>query len=668
MPTFTSRAEDFDPGVWSDHLQSSAGSSQGLGSSAGTSHTTTESTEATSVTDNSRHVDDTAEKSVPDETVPIGLIANLSLSDAETAEEMNDQDDSEGVLGWARKTYFKPGEPSVRPIIGAPGTSVEPASSTAVNPSPQMVQKNNLPDIVLHGLVTPSDVDKLFNIYFTFMNVHVDLLDPVLHTPTATFFKSPFLFSTICAIASRYYEEKPEMYPIAMHFAKHAAASALISGRTSVEIALAYMLLAYWTPPAKRWEEHRTWLYVGLGIRVAMDLNLHQVPPPKPTNERQEREQLNGVRMWMNCFILDRSISTYYGRPPTIKEDYVIRNVSKWYNSSQYNSPCDIGISAYCAMLQITTRFSEEIFSDPDAPTGLNKNVDFLEITITYDDLLRKYVEEWKERYIKHADLTDPQTLFRRYLLPYVSSYARLVMWSFVFQQAFQRGMQPRDSIIIDKCFEHASTVINSMVQNLAPSGYMRFASEGHYNFASFTSSFLVKLLKPEFAKLFDHKQQRQIFELIEQLIQTFSSIEVATDDKHTPRQHARFLSALLSKYRKGFPPGTLVPRHADEGPTSSSNVAVGQAPSGPEQTTGGSGPSWQEYQESTTYVPDLPGPSLADFDTQMSFDDEFMGALEVFKSPGYWESMMMPGLHWPGPVGDQSGDPPSVQDSGTYG
>ena len=115
----------------------------------------------------------------------------------------------------------------------------------------------------------------------------MSLLDPTLHTPSNTFARCPFLFTVgtsiflvpflrpgkltgndlVCAVASRYYKEKSEIYPIAMHFARHAAANALIDGWKSVELCQAYILLSTYGVPAKRWEEDRGWLYIGLAIR-----------------------------------------------------------------------------------------------------------------------------------------------------------------------------------------------------------------------------------------------------------------------------------------------------------------------------------------------------------------------------------------------------------------
>lgn len=63
-----------------------------------------------------------------------------------------------------------------------------------------------------------------------------------------------------------------------------------------------------------------------LFARIATDLNLHHVSTTLPKTEKQEREMLNKIRVWMVCFNLDRSTATQFGKPATIKEDlYVIR-------------------------------------------------------------------------------------------------------------------------------------------------------------------------------------------------------------------------------------------------------------------------------------------------------------------------------------------------------
>lgn len=79
---------------------------------------------------------------------------------------------------------------------------------------------------------------------------------------------NPILTFVVCALASRYYEEKPEMYSLAMHLAKAAAANAFLDGWKTIEMCQAYILLGAYTPPARRWEEDRYWFYTGIAFRL----------------------------------------------------------------------------------------------------------------------------------------------------------------------------------------------------------------------------------------------------------------------------------------------------------------------------------------------------------------------------------------------------------------
>ncbi|KAF9222143.1 hypothetical protein BS17DRAFT_818833 [Gyrodon lividus] len=481
---------------------------------------------------------------LPDAAVPIGLLANLSLDkDKEKAKGKGRQgagassstvkpEDDDDNVGVANKEYFMPG----------------PAND--LNIRKNLIERHSPPDIVLHGLVTSADVDKLFEIFWNQINPFIGLLDPKLHTASSIFQRCPFLFTVICAISSRYYAEKSEIYPVAMHFAKHSAANALIDGWKSVELCQAYILMSIYAVPARRWEEDRSWLYTGLAVRIATDLNLHQISMAQPQTERQEREMLNRTRVWMICFNLDRSTATQFGKPSTIKEDYITRNSADWYKRSQHRDKYDIHLCAYSSLLRIVGRFHDDIFSDPNSPTGLNKSINFLAATLQHDAHLTAYFEEWTKRFNEESDPDDPGCRFRCTLLPFLVNYSRLVMYSFGFQHAFQRGIEASDNVFLTKCFEAATAVIKHMIGVLAPSGLMRSAPDGHFIFASFASAFLLKLLRPEFVHILTREMEDEIFDSIGRLITTLQ--DVAIDERHTPRLYARFLAGLLTKHRKG--------------------------------------------------------------------------------------------------------------------
>jgi hypothetical protein len=106
-----------------------------------------------------------------------------------------------------------------------------------------------------------------------------------------------------------------------MHYAKHAAANVLTSGGKSVEHAQAYIILSIYGVPARQRVENLGGLYTVLAIRIAVDLNVHRLPLTKPKTELQEREIINRVRLWMNCYNLDRLTAIQFGKHSTINED-----------------------------------------------------------------------------------------------------------------------------------------------------------------------------------------------------------------------------------------------------------------------------------------------------------------------------------------------------------
>ncbi|KAI0048449.1 hypothetical protein FA95DRAFT_1490742 [Auriscalpium vulgare] len=479
---------------------------------------------------------------LPDDAVPIGMLANLAISNSKDAVNMGKKSaepkregDEEEEVGVANKQYFLPGP------------------SHDLDQRKTLIAKTSPPDILVHGLVTPEDVDKLFEIFYARVNPFISLLDPKIHTPASTFSRCPFLFTVVCAISSRY-SEKPEVYPIAMHFAKSAAANALIDGWKTVELCQAYILMSIYAVPARRWEEDRSWLYTGLAIRIATDLNLHQYSPKKASNEMEEREMLNRTRVWLICFNLDKSTATQFGKPSTVREDYIVRNSMTWYKKSKYNHPYDIHLICYQSLMRILNKFHHTIFSNADSPHGLNQvrspSIDFHALTMEHEALLVAYHEEWKERFANDSDPNDEACSFRSKLLPFYTNYARLVTFSFGFQKAFHNGLRPEDEVFFTKCLEAAKAVVTVFVDSLCPTGYIRFAPDSYFMFASFAAAFLLKLLRTECSLFITDGLENEIYDVINGLIQTIGSPQIAIDDRHTPKLYSRFLAGLLAKHR----------------------------------------------------------------------------------------------------------------------
>ncbi|KAH8112586.1 hypothetical protein DFH11DRAFT_463167 [Phellopilus nigrolimitatus] len=417
------------------------------------------------------------------------------------------------------------------------------------DPSRLAPARHPVPHILMRGIVTPHEVEILFNIYFEKMNLSCSLLDPILYTAQKTYWRSPFLFTVICAIASRYYPDHSGLYEELITYAQLAAGTALISGPKNVETVSAYILLSLYPVPMRRWEEDRTWLYLGLAIRVATDLNLHHPSTVRPRNEQHARELLNRTRVWLNCFNLDRSTSSWLGKASTISSsDYIACHSGAWYGSSPLNLPSfDIQLAAYNAELRLMDEFKQKIYSDPNNPTGLNKDLDLNGLSSEIDEKLVADEAEWTKRLVQNTDPNDSQGCFRNSLVKLAYRYSRLIVLSFGFQHSFGKGQSDQSSFF-DRCYRAATDVLRVFVDELTNQKiYVRHGPEAQCVFVTFASSFLIKILHPKYATYLKMEQRVEIHQLVRGIIDLLSSPDVVVDDKHSPKLWARFLEGLLA-------------------------------------------------------------------------------------------------------------------------
>ncbi|KAI0926056.1 hypothetical protein AcV5_008620 [Taiwanofungus camphoratus] len=604
---------------------------------------------------------------LPSEAVPFGLMANLALARTRRTSRSRDEDREETEkVGLANENYFRPSPAPERPMI---------------------YDQHQPPHILRTGLVKPDEVEKLFKIYYDYMNLSLSLLDPVLYTAQSTYWRSPFLFTVICAIASRHYPARPALYQEAMKSARLAAGTALIGGQKSVEVVQAYILLSLYPVPARRWEDDRSFIYLGLAIRIATDLNLHHPNTATPANEPHARAMLNRTRVWLNCFNLDRSTGSQYGQPPVISNlDFVANHTEDWWHSSPYNMPgFDVHLCCYNAELKVMANFRSRIHSDPNHPSGLNKNIDFSELASEADDQLARLWETWIAR-IRELHLTDPQSCFRTGLLRLAFSYARLSVLSVGFQRAFSKagsGELP----FLWRCLRAATDVVKAVVDDVGvPSQriYLRHGPEAQSVFVTFACAFLVKLLQPKYTAYLSRDQRAEIRHLVEQVIALLGSPEVAIDDRHGPKLYASFLQGLLatpmarldhspasvrrdaaalrrtaskqgstassssSPAQRAQPLGTASARQSLSPPPGTSSSSSSPRPSTPP-------PATAERASSYAAQPALPPP--VDFASPrfcsppLFFDSELLQSMQTVADQNVWPDMVLPGFNWMGPM-----------------
>ncbi|KAG8776432.1 hypothetical protein FRC16_004523 [Serendipita sp. 398] len=295
---------------------------------------------------------------------------------------------------------------------------------------------------------------------------------------------------------------------------------------------------------------------------MAIDLNLHVRTSTKIQSEQHERELLNRTRTWLICYNLDRSVSAQLGKPASIRPDPIIRSCKAigdrpaWWNSSKANDPFDLHLCAYSELLStIIAEFQERVYWDPKRETsGLRTDLDLVEVAFEFDKRLREWSTKTAVSFATHSNASSSQCAYRVQLLPFYVSYLRLVVLSLGFQQVAQKRNGKNDGPrpeIVKRCLNAASSVLRTVVEDLAQTDYLRFAPDGHFVFSSFAAAFLIKMLRPEHASLLEGDERNQIMEIVERLIDTFKSPRIAVDSRHTPMLYSRFLASLIAKYKE---------------------------------------------------------------------------------------------------------------------
>ncbi|PCH42434.1 hypothetical protein WOLCODRAFT_120564 [Wolfiporia cocos MD-104 SS10] len=602
---------------------------------------------------------------IPSEATAFGLFAGLSIRKSRGRNDAN-EDDHEARIGLANDNYFR----------------ASPA------PEQPLVDEQQQPAILRNGIIKPVEAEKLFHIYFEYMNLSLSLLDPALYTAQKTYWRSPFLFTVICAIASRHYPERPELYPEAMKYARLAAGTALIGGQKNIEVVQAYILLSLYPVPAQRWEDDRSFIYLGLAIRVATDLKLHYANAPKAQNEMHAREMLNRTRVWLNCFNLDRSTGSQYGQRPIIdNRDYVANHTEDWWCSSPYNMEgFDVHLCCYNAELKVMADFRGRIYSNPNHPTGLNKDVDLAQVAKEYDDRLAHLWETWIPRVRAASRPDDKQAQFRSGLLKLAFSYARLSVLSVGFQHSFGKATPTSEVPFLWRCLRAATDTVRAIVDEIGiPSQkiYLRHGPEAQSVFVTFASAFLIKLLQPKYAQYLSRTQRVEIRDLVQRVIDLLGSPEVAVDDRHGPKLYSRFLSGLLSmpnaqidyqppKREPGHrrtpsktPSSTSSPLARDALPLSArgslSPPPTSSSSNSPKQpiTPPPASPLSSQFYQAVQTPPggaiisqpspptDLEAPGF--FSPPLFYDSELLQSMQSVADSSAWPDMVLPGFNWMG-------------------
>ncbi|KAG6836870.1 hypothetical protein H0H93_001930 [Arthromyces matolae] len=423
--------------------------------------------------------------------------------------------------------------PSPEPSAQAAGTSALMASS----PSPPPSQSNAFTQSQMPEGGSP----KLHSLPDNSLNplgllAEASLANRKLQNPK---------MKSVCSIAAKYYTAKPDLHPRLTELAKKLAFSVPAQGYKSLEIVQAYLLLSLWGCGAvERYEQDKTWMLLGMGIRMATDLNLHRKTAITGVDTEEGRardlEVHNRERTWILCFCLDRSFSAQMGKPHSIKEDAIIRGAGEWCYSP-IAAPSDPSLCAYAELQRVLSRCLDFLYAGTDTPSGLQVHCDYMLVIKSFEAQLYKWKDEWVDR--RSFSGNDNNTItYKKLIAEFYFNYARLVLNSFGLQNALKRS--PVDlGHFFAECHSAATSCALLVRDHLGPKGYMKYAPDSHCVMISYALLTLFKLIRPEFHPYLDDEQR--IFSLVAEVADTLENC--AANPLHTPALYSHFLRAILN-------------------------------------------------------------------------------------------------------------------------
>ncbi|KAM6500251.1 Fungal specific transcription factor domain containing protein [Amanita muscaria] len=472
--------------------------------------------------------------SLPDNSLnPLGLLAEASLANrraqgvyANAGLMAHSTDPNEKPkVGVASANYFKPGPMTILPLRRL------------------FIERQIQPEML--NFVSTEEVVALFNIYFDNMNIQCHLLDKDFHTPSLICSRSPFLLTTICSIASKYYTAKPDLHNRLTELANKLAFNVPAKGYKSVEIVQAYMLLAlYGCGAVERYEQDKTWLLLGMAIRMAIDLNLHRKTsvPSQDTPEGRARdiEVHNRERTWILLFSLDRSFSNQMGKPYCVKEDNIIRNALQWANSP-VAAPSDMSIASYSELQRILSRSLDFLYSGTDSISGLQAHCDYLLVIKTFEAQILAWRQFWQRLRPWEGELPNVSE-YKQLISQFYFNYAMLIVNSFGLQNALERSAIDIGHFFA-RCHSSATTCAVLVRDHLGPKGFLRYTPDSHCVMISYAVLTLLKLIRPEFQTFHDNEQGTH--QIVQDVADTLE--KSAANPQHTPALYSVFLRALIS-------------------------------------------------------------------------------------------------------------------------
>ncbi|SCZ88690.1 BZ3500_MvSof-1268-A1-R1_Chr10-2g03047 [Microbotryum saponariae] len=409
------------------------------------------------------------------------------------------------------------------------------------------------PALLSKGIITPETAVDMFRIFFDFCYIHLPLLDPAQNSATSVCARSPFLFTAICAVASRFNPD-PTLHVKCYDEAHACFVDTVANGERSIESVQALMILTVWTSAPKKDAEdrpQRAWLYFGMAVRMGLELGLFRPPPfvdhhlstsrnasqanpwanLKDVSEEEQRDAINRERTWLMGFVIDRNMSAVMGRPYQIHEAKPLL-----IPLHTMSLPFDLGVIAHQELQmiigQVMDTFRDRIY-------GLSSASDEMP-SATVMKIFNNRMDDWRQRWCPVAG----EPIANNLLFYFFSS--KLFLNTIPLHTMLRNGEVADDPECVSTTITAAKSVLD-LAHKYAELGVLLHCPDVNFLLILYGAVFLikVKVSNTRFSQLVDADELQQL------LVQAIYDCQAATcSPRHAASTACTMLRALLASFK----------------------------------------------------------------------------------------------------------------------
>lgn len=283
--------------------------------------------------------------------------------------------------------------------------------------------KSNLleEDFISRGYISQHEAEELFTYFSRTVNQllwgGIILVHPDINAVRRA---SSMLAAAILTVAALHIPNRTETLNICYNEFVSLVSSASLTRHHTLDDIRALCVGAFWLPDL-------SWKLSGQAVRIATEMNLHQ-SFQKLT--RGQTDQYESAQLWYLLYVCDHHFSIAYGRPPSIHEDYAIKNYETFLQSPS-SGPGDTRLMAQVALFIILT--------DAYRMYGCNTEQALTEADFSQLRAFNVAIEQWRFLWQPRSRRIIPSPLNIR-LLTYPSNHSRL---SFRQNLSLQRRRPP---------------------------------------------------------------------------------------------------------------------------------------------------------------------------------------------------------------------------------